>query len=313
MKTILRVVLGLFGVVLILLAIEFALGPVTVDNLISARLIHKAAARNPPDESVVFKETPTRPLSVHVFRAEAGRGPGATVVLIHGGGFHSGWPDELFPLASRLAEVGHTVFVPEYRLQRADGVTYPAEFDDCRDAVDWVARNAGDYDARDDVMVLGGSSAGAHLAAAIVTLEDPEGRPAPELIGLVLTAPYLDSAGFSERLRSAPPQGGPITRLLGAKPEDVFEGVSERYSPREHLHPGLPPMLVLVGEEDPLWPPAREFCDAVRALGVDCQGHAFPGATHGFALEGLPDHEAVVEAVRERIGAWTAARDRVRG
>ncbi len=290
---------------IVLVAIEFALGPVRLMDLHAGALIQYHGSRHPPTLTRVYKETPTRPLNMHVFEARPNPA-GATVVLIHGGGFHSGWPEEFFPLATALALAGHTVFVPEYRLQRADGVAYPQELADCRDAVAWVVRESSSFGGDPTKLVIGGNSAGAHLAAALVTLPNRGTGGDPRPLGLLLTAPYLDSADPSARFEREPPRRGPVGRLLSAPPRDVFEGRSQEFSPRAHLRADMPPVLVLAGEEDRLWPAVREFCEAMRKLGADCESHAYPDAGHAFSLKGQAHHDAVVQEIRETLQRWLA-------
>ncbi|MBJ19285.1 MAG: alpha/beta hydrolase [bacterium] len=289
-----------------LVAIEFATGPVTLADLWSGAMIHYQGPRHPPTKTLVYKETPTRPLRIHVFEATS-EVPGATLVLIHGGGFHSGWPDEFFPLATALAGLGHTVFVPEYRLQRVDAVAYPEELEDCRDALAWVEGEAASFGGDPAKLVLGGSSAGAHLAAALVTLPSERVRNGPRPMGLILTAPYLDSADHSARFELEPPSGGVLSRMFSSPPRDVFEGRSAELSPRAHLHPDMPPALVLAGKEDRLWPSGRQFCEAMWKQGVSCVARAFPEAGHAFALKGQEHHDAAIRAIRTTLSRWLAS------
>jgi acetyl esterase/lipase len=69
----------------------------------------------------------------------------------------------------------------------------------------------------------------------------------------------------------------------------------------------MPPVLVLAGEEDPLWGPAREFCEAVRGMGVDCRSRAYSGAGHAFSLKGQANHEAAVAEIQAALERWLAA------
>ena len=278
-----------------------------LDNLTSGATIVWYAPDFPPDESLDYKQTPTRALQVHVFRRDADTKPGATVVLFHGGGFHSGWPDELFPLASQLAAAGHTVFVPEYRLQRKDGVAYSDELEDSRDAVAWVQAAATSFGGDPAKLVIGGSSAGAHLAAAVVTLPRDDGTPHPAAIGLLLSAPYLDSADASERFEARARERGMIEVLLLGEAHDVFEGRGAELSPRAHLHAGMPPTAVMAGAHDRLLAPGREFCEAMNALGVDCHAKAYPGAGHAFALFGYDNYEMYVRDVLAALERWLRA------
>lgn len=302
----------LLAVLIALFTIEFAMSPVTLADSWAGALINYQGPRHPPTSVRVYKETPTRPLRMHIFESAPSESPepsvpGATVMLIHGGGFHSGWPEEFFPLATALARVGHTVFVPEYRLQRADGVAYPRELEDCRDALAWVEREAATFGGDPARLILGGSSAGAHLAAGLETFPSELARPGRRPLGLLLTSPYLDSAERSARFERERSRGGPLARLFTPPSSDVFEGRSRELSPRAHLHKEMPPALILAGEEDPLWPPGNEFCEAMRKLGAECESRAFRGAGHAFSLKGQTHHDAVIEEIEAALRRWLAA------
>jgi hypothetical protein len=53
---------GLVGLFVLLIGIEFAMGPVTIADLRSAVLINYHGPRNPPAKVLAYKQTPTRPL-----------------------------------------------------------------------------------------------------------------------------------------------------------------------------------------------------------------------------------------------------------
>jgi acetyl esterase/lipase len=292
------------GLAVVLAAL--VLPPGMLGNLRDGAVIVWNGPRHPPSEVRVYKQTPTRPLEINIFLPEPGTAPGATVVLFHGGGFHSGWPDELFPLATELARAGHHAFVPEYRLQRQDGVSYAEALEDSRDAIAWVEREATAFGADPGRLVIGGSSARAHLAAALVTLPRPDGEPFSDALGLLLIAPYVDSSDASESFAARASERSWISTILLAPPVDVFEGRSRDYSPREYLHAEMPPVLAMAGEHDRLWPPARAFCDALQLLGPDCTARSYPNAGHAFALVGYDNYPAFVADVLDAIDGWLA-------
>ena len=278
-----------------------------IGSLMDGAMILRAGGRFPPDASRVYKPTPTRPLEMHIFKPRPGDSDakGVTAVLFHGGGFHSGWPEEYFPLARALADAGHTAFVPQYRLQRADGATWTDEFEDVLDAIEWTRAHAAEFGADPERLVLGGSSAGAHLAAAAVTVPAPDGRHPPAAIGLLLSAAYVDSGDASQRSRERAANASFMARALLGEPQDVFGGRSLAYSPRAHLHAAMPPTLMMLGEDDRLWPAASAFCDAMNELGGRCRAKAYPNAGHAFAIFGYENYELMVQDSLAALAAWT--------
>ena len=125
----------------------------------------------------------------------------------------------------------------------------------------------------------------------------------PDAIGLILQAPFVDSGDASQRF-AARGDPGVVARWLFGEPRDVFEGRSREVPPREHLRAELPPTVMLVGEDDRLHPPAREFCQALRALGVDCSLTAYPDVGHAFGLHGYEHYEAFVQDVLAALDRW---------
>lgn len=88
---------------------------------------------------------------------------GIALIYIHGGGYFSSHKDfGTRGFFRHLAKQGHVVMDIDYRLApRAD---FFEMFSDVLHAVDWMKRNAEDFGADPDNIVLVGGSAGAHLA-----------------------------------------------------------------------------------------------------------------------------------------------------
>ena len=90
-----------------------------------------------------------------------GRGDEAlpTVLWVHGGGWKNGSKKNC--KAAWLAEEGYAVASISYRL--TDVAIWPAQIDDCREAVRWVRRNAGLFGLDVERVGSWGGSAGGHL------------------------------------------------------------------------------------------------------------------------------------------------------
>ncbi len=121
-----RLFIGL-AVVLVALALLAALvlPPGMLGNLRDGAVIVWNGPRHPPSEVRVYKQTPTRPLEINIFLPEPGTAPGATVVLFHGGGFHSGWSVE-HPLVRTHPETGRrSLFLAANSTTRIAGLSEP--------------------------------------------------------------------------------------------------------------------------------------------------------------------------------------------
>ena len=272
-----------------------------------AQTITFQGRENPPDETRIYKRTPTRELRMHVFLRDTNSEPIEKlipVLLVHGGGFTHGWPAELFPLAEDLARRGHVGFVPEYRIHSRDDTKVPEALSDVRDAIEWVHDNASDFAVDPEKLVLAGSSAGAYLVAAAVARESAGGQPRPDPIGLFLSAAYIDSTGVSARIAAERAGGPTVSGLLFGGPLDVFDGRSDELSPTTAIHRGLPPTLMQLGALDPLVPSARSYCDELNAVGGQCELKLHRGAGHAYALGGYPAYDEMVRTFSEAIDRW---------
>jgi acetyl esterase/lipase len=134
------------------------------------------------------------------------------------------------------------------------------------------------------MIVLSGSSAGAHLTAmAAVTANDPAFQPGFE------TADTSITAGIG--------LGGYYGGLDGADTSPT--------SPLAH-HGPVPPFFVVHGDRDTTTPPegARRLADHLRAQPGAVVAHAeLPGGQHAFDLFTSIRFEAVVDGI-ERFTAW---------
>jgi acetyl esterase/lipase len=89
--------------------------------------------------------------------------PAAVVVIVHGGGWRSGFRSEFAPMAVRLAQRGYAAATISYRL--SGEARYPAAIHDVRAAVRWVRAHAGAYRLDPQRIALAGGSAGGQIAA----------------------------------------------------------------------------------------------------------------------------------------------------
>lgn len=89
------------------------------------------------------------------------------VLMIHGGGWHSGNRTMHWPMAQKLAAKGYAVFTVEYRLSTA--ATYPAAVNDLKSAVKYIRANAAAYRVDGNKIAVWGYSAGGQLAALMGT------------------------------------------------------------------------------------------------------------------------------------------------
>lgn len=252
-----------------------AAGPMVVDGVVTT------------DASI---PGPGGPVPVRRYRAAAltDHVAAPTLVWAHGGGWQYGGLD--MPEADSVAKVVAGALVGEvvsvgYRL--APEHRHPAALDDVAAAVHW-AQTAGPAHGIDpDRLVVGGASAGATLAGAVVVTRRDAGAPLPR--GLVLAYPVVDPLGGPYPAEPHP-ECPPLLWLDRAAIAPMFEtylgGDASGARPPIVLGAadptGLPPTLVTTAEVDALAPQAERFVDSARAAGVEVTHHRVDGVLHGY-------------------------------
>ncbi|MEV7887042.1 alpha/beta hydrolase [Streptomyces sp. NPDC002817] len=238
-----------------------------------------------------------------------GGGSGAALLWVHGGGYLIGdvVQDEAF-CAATARELGVLVVSTNYRL--APEHPFPAALDDALAAWQWLLASAGDLGIDQERVAVGGSSAGAGLAACLVQrlYDDGGRRPAAQW----LFSPMLDdrTAGRREldRMRHRV-WNNSANRIgwgayLGAEPGGPRTPDHAVAARRTDLG-GLPPAWIGVGDIDLFADECRTYADRLRAAGVDCTFDLVPGAPHGFETW-APDTR-VSRALLGRGRAWLGA------
>ena len=206
---------------------------------------------------------------------------GLGFIYLHGGGysaFDKGGPTE--PWFRHLAAQGHVVMDVSYRLIPETNV--PGMQDDVKRAIAWLKRNAGRYGVNPDHIVLGGGSAGSHLALlAAYTPDHPLFTP-EDVRGVDLSVRgvvgYYNAGDYRRESRAVVNQtalertvAGLLTSFLerwtesklpvddtgdwdpqvffGGRPDEWPE-LYRQISPIVHVGPDTPPTLQFVGEHD---------------------------------------------------------------
>lgn len=235
------------------------------------------------------------------------------IYYIHGSGYvvcsartHRG-------LASRLSKAtGLPVFLSDYRL--APEHRFPAAAEDVAAGYSWLLGKG--YRAGD--LVIGGDSAGGHLALDLLLHNDRAGIAQPA--GVFMFSPLIDltltSAERQDRRRPDPM--APAT--AGRRLVELYTRGQPADSPRLRLNiaPGtaLPPLFVQASAEEMLSDDARHLHEMAVAAGVRCDLELWPGRIHVFQAlpllvpEAGPALRRAADFVRSAL-AETPVRERV--
>ncbi|WP_405725430.1 alpha/beta hydrolase [Streptomyces sp. NBC_01537] len=240
----------------------------------------------------------------------AGGGSGAALLWVHGGGYVIGdvVQDDAFCSAT-AHELGIVVVSTNYRL--APEHPFPAPLDDVLDAWQWLQKAAGTLGVDPERIAVGGSSAGAGLAACLAQRLHDAGGVQP--VGQWLFSPMLDDRTaarreldqLQHRVWSNTANRTGWAAYLGTEPGGPHTPDRAAAARRADLR-GLPPAWISVGDIDLFADECRAYADRLRDAGVGCAFDLVPGGPHGFEV--WAPETRVARALLERGRAWLGAR-----
>ncbi|MGE5148499.1 MAG: alpha/beta hydrolase, partial [Rhodospirillaceae bacterium] len=198
----------------------------------------------------------------------AERGPIATMVSFHGGGFIIGDIDSHQAHAIRLANKARVIVLNvDYRL--APEHPFPAGIEDALAATRWAARNLDRLGGNGKPLAVGGDSSGGNFAAVAAICCRDEGIPlAAQLLLYPVTNLKRDN---NPEIRRA---------YFGDRPEKL--GGDFKASPVFGRLQGVAPAIIGVGPHDFLFQDNVAYAAALRAAGVLVTWREFPTLNHGF-------------------------------
>lgn len=253
------------------------------------------------DTEVITIPGPAGDIPARIRRPDAT--PAAVYLDIHGGGWCIGRASNADQTNAALAEnLGLATVSVDYRL--APEHPFPAGPDDCEAAAVWVCEHAAS-EFGTDRLLIGGGSAGAHLAAlTLLRLRDRHDL-ARRFLGANLVFGAFD-LGMSPSQRAAHDAIGIPTDVLEQCYAHFLPGVDAETRRDPAMSPlyadlsGLPPALFTVGTLDPLLDDSLFMAARWQAAGNRAELAVYPESIHGFV--GFPT--ALGTHARARIDAF---------
>ena len=268
---------------------------------------------------IPYKTTPSGPLALDLYSPSSKKGsPYPLVVYTHGGGWAAGSKDgakagNMRKVVEGLTEAGFCVASVDYRLYVKDGdVTIKDCVTDCKDAVRYLVKNAGDLKIDPTRVFTFGDSAGGQIAQMLL-MTPPELFPGAEELA---AEKYTMIAGVSwygpcdfEKTELFNHDGRPDfrdrfgPRILppGSDPKDTLRLYREM-SPVNYLKADGPPLLMIQGDQDTTIPVhhARYMEERAKAISAPVKVVIVANAGHNWREVGAP-----IKPTQEEIVAGT--------
>tara|TARA_R110000868_G_scaffold102886_3_gene283480 strand:+ start:3054 stop:3935 length:882 start_codon:yes stop_codon:yes gene_type:complete len=218
--------------------------------------------------------------------------PGAPVVVYYHGGAWTRWhKDNNSYQAPAFVNAGVT-FVPVNF-----GLVPQVDLDElmrqCRAAVQWVYRNAGDFGADPEKLYVAGHSSGGHEVGLLAVTDWTQGwgLPADVIKGAFSASGMFDLA--------------PV--LLSSRNEYLHldEAMTARNSAQRQIPDRMPPMVIAYGEGEQVEfrRQSKDFAAELRRRGHPVTELDMPGLHHFQMAEQFADADsALMKAVFEEIG-----------
>ncbi len=261
--------------------------------------------------NVTYHRAGGRDLTLDVYRPRGASEPTPTLVYVHGGGWTNGSKEASALTFLPYLEMGWSVVNVSYRL--ADAAHAPAAVEDCRCALRWVYRNAGQFNFDLGRIVVTGNSAGGHLAlttgmlpaSAGLDRQCPGDRRRAWTTGATSTAELEVAAIINwygitdvhDLAHRTPGTSGNFTEAwLGSRGDR--DAVARRVSPVNYVRGDTPPILTIHGDADSIVPydHATRLHELLDEWGVPNRLLTIEGGGHGGFSPG--ENQRIYAAIR---------------
>jgi acetyl esterase len=232
---------------------------------------------------------------VRTYRPARVAGHLPALVWMHGGAWSLGGPEFDEHLLRKVADEAELFAISvDYRL--APEHPFPAALFDCEAALRWASTSARELGVDTARICVGGSSAGANLAAGLcLKLRDDAG---PQPVQQLLLYPALDDRLNTPSMQTlADPRT--LTREFMRERWQAYLGDATDTSPyaapaRATNLAQLPSAAILAAELDPLRDEAVEYASRLWHAAVSCELRVLRGAIHG--CDAIAPNSAVARA-----------------
>ena len=224
-----------------------------------------------------------------VYRRRDATTPQPTMIFYHGGGWIGGTKEASFMSIMPWLEMGWNVVNVEYRMARV--AEAPAAVEDALCALRFVVSQAKTYNIDTAKIVVSGESAGGHLALAAGMIPSTAGFTSicagGGFAGLENAVPRVAAiinwygiTDVNDLLTGANARSYAVQWIGSAKDRDEL---ARSVSPLTYVRAGVPPILSIQGDADPIVPYSQNtrLRDALTKVGAKTELFTVPGGGHG--------------------------------
>ena len=251
------------------------------------------------ERGIIFASPDQLNLKLNIYRPLlSGKYP--ALIIIYGGAWREGTPDDYEKFSSYIAAQGYSVIAIDYR--HAPQYRFPKQLEDVETALRYIQNHAEDLEVDTDRMALMGRSAGGHLA----TLAAYQQNALPFRAVMSYYGPVNLTEGYYD-----PPVPNPINthtvleNFLGGTPKELPE-LYQQASPINYLRPNLPPSLLVYASRDHLVQAkfGRQLYNKLKSTDNRAVWLEIPWAEHAFdaVFSGVSNQLALYYT--ERFLAW---------
>jgi len=224
-----------------------------------------------------------------VYRRRDVQTPRPTLVFYHGGGWIGGTKEASFMSVMPWLEMGWNVINVEYRMARVSAA--PAAVEDAQCALRFVVSQAKTYNIDTARIVVSGESAGGHLALAAGMIPASAGFTSAcagggftaSDVSVPKVAAIINWYGITDvnDMLAGPNARAYAVQWLGAQANR--DAVAKSVSPLTYVRAGLPPILSIQGDADPIVPYSQNvrLNEALKKAGASSELFTIPGGGHG--------------------------------
>ena len=227
-----------------------------------------------------------------------------SMLFFHGGGFSIGSIRTHDPVCKFLSKMlGWKIFSVEYRL--APEHRFPTPLEDCDQAMDWLIKNADEFEIDMNKIAIGGDSAGGNLAACLCIKRIEEGKIEPER--QILFYPAVDTGGDYESIKTFTDGYFLLTKELlewfGNNYIDEGDYTNIYAAPMNYEKLNLlPPALIITAGFDPLRDEGKAYAEILQKNDVKVDYKEYPSLIHGFLNFTIaPECFKAMEKIAEKI------------